>query len=309
MTSSPENLPAPERVIVPCRLIFWGIIICAVGISVETFDIFNDFIGMLLILWGVVLLFRVPISRRYQRRMSFLVVIAILSTIMAFYGAIVLPLKPAWLPPPGNIVFALFFFCAFVSLVSMLMFFRCMKEYCAVMNWERPLASWRFSARMTMYGVLIPFAILALPTYLFLASLEFHPKNPPPIKERYGGVLYEHGEPTTFVYTAERDGKVIHSAIVPISPDGVLRYDPPKFDPSPDDGPNIRYGVGFVATDGWFALYNGWYAHSIVWLNILLLLVFVFGALIHFWVSLSRMIGAAQAQQNPEQQPEWSGAQ
>ena len=127
-----ENLPAPERGIVPCRLIFWGIIICTIYLSItpNRFDIFNDFFGMLLILWGVVRLSRIPIARRYQQLMWFPVIVA-------FYGAILVPLQPTWQPPPSAIVFALLFLCAFVSIVSMLLFCCCMQKYCEVMSWER----------------------------------------------------------------------------------------------------------------------------------------------------------------------------
>ena len=287
MTSPSENLPAPERVIEPCLLIFLGIIFCAVGFYVDSFDIINDFVGMLLFLWGVVSLFRIPISRRYQRQMAFIVVVAILSTIIAFYGGILVPFFPALMPPPSNIVFALFFLCAFVSLISMLIFFRCMKEYCTVMNWERPLASWKFSTKITTYGVLIPFAILAIPTYIGFTTLEFHPKKPPKIDWKTEWIYNEDRRLTAVQYTARRDGNVIHSEVVPFPSEGSFSHTYPKVDPSPSDGPRIDFG-------DWFAPIKGWFAGTIVWLNMLLLLLFGFGAVIHFLMSLSRMIYAAQ---------------
>jgi len=228
MTSPAENLLVPERVIVPCRLIFWGIIVCAVGLYVGSFDIFNDFVGMLLIFWGVVRLSRIPIARLYQQLMWFPVIVAFCATIIAFYGAILVPLQPTWLPPPNATVFAMWFLCAFVSLVCMVLFCCCMQKYCEVMSWERALASWLFSAKMTSRGVLIPFMIFVIPMFVFFTSLEFFPKNPPPIQEWFKVIDNEH-----FQYTALQNDTVMHTAIVPISPDGVLRYTYTKRDPFP----------------------------------------------------------------------------
>ena len=173
MTSTSENLPAPERVIVPCRLIFWGIIICTLDLKLNGFDIINNFVGMLMILYGVAALYSVPISRRYRQWMAFPLVLVIFITLASFYGDVVLPFCPTLQPPPNEIIFAMFFLAAFISPVSIIVFCRCMRDYCTVMTWERARASWGYSERLITYGILIPFAVLAIPIFFFLNTLKF----------------------------------------------------------------------------------------------------------------------------------------
>ena len=234
-------------------------------------------------------------ARRYQQLMWFPVIVSFCATIIAFYGAILIPLQPTWLPPPSATVFALLFLCAFVSLVSMVLFCCCMQKYCEAMNWERPFASWLFSAKMTSRGVLFPFMILAIPMFMFLTSLEFEfiPKESRTIiwntEWLYGErnrPTAEHDFPTSVRLTAHRNGmydKVIRSEIVPVLPDG--SYNRPKLG-LPENGARLDYGE-------WVAPIKGVFARSVMLLFVLLFLVF-FCAVIHFLVSLSRTIYAAQ---------------
>ena len=294
MTSPAENLnlPAPERVIVPCRLIFWGIIISLPYISVNGVAGVNCCIGILLILWGVVRLSRIPIARRYQQLMWFPVIVAFCAMIIAFYGAILPPLQPTWLPPPSAIVFVLWFLCTFVSIVCMVLFCCCMQKYCTVMSWERALASWLFSAKMTSRGVLLPLMILAIPMFVCFTSLEFFPKNPPPITWTACAI---EGTITEMQFIASRNEEVVHSEIVLASPDGSFSRPTIKLDPLPHEGANISYGE-------WFAPVKGVFAWSVMLLFVLVFLVF-FCAVIHFLMSLSRTIYAAQehtAKQEPQ---------
>jgi hypothetical protein len=76
MTESSQALSSPNRIGTPLNLIFYGIIIVMVDLILGNFDTINDFVGMLLIFWGVIALSRVPISGSYQRWMKFLTFIA-----------------------------------------------------------------------------------------------------------------------------------------------------------------------------------------------------------------------------------------
>jgi len=172
MTSTPEHTSVAERVVVPCRLIFWGTIICIPEFRLNGFDIINDFVGMIMILWGVVSLWRIPISVQYQRWMAFPVILAIFATIETFFTEILLL--------PNEIVSALFFLYGIISILGIIIFCRCMREYCSVMNWERAVASWTYSSRLITYGILLPSIILSIPLYLFVASLTFVPRQPHP---------------------------------------------------------------------------------------------------------------------------------
>ena len=92
MTIALKKLPDSKRIIAPLRLIFWGIIICLVGIRLEHFDIINDFVGMVMISWGVILLSRISISDSYRQWMLFVVIVAIISTIVTFFVEVLCPL-------------------------------------------------------------------------------------------------------------------------------------------------------------------------------------------------------------------------
>jgi hypothetical protein len=175
MTLPSEILHAPKRVIAPCRLIFWGIIICIIDFRLNGFDIINDFVGMIMILWGVVSLSRVPISAQYQRWMAFPVILVILSTIGTFFTEILLVQIH-----PNEFVSAMLFLYGIISILGVIVFCRCMREYCSVMNWERVVASWKYSTRLITYCILLPYIILSVPLYLFIASLTFIPKQPQP---------------------------------------------------------------------------------------------------------------------------------
>jgi len=81
-----------ERSITPLRCVFWGSLLCVLDITFsETspsggwrFDILNDFVGMLLIVWGVMRLATFDVHGRYGKAMRFVTVVAVLSCVDAF---------------------------------------------------------------------------------------------------------------------------------------------------------------------------------------------------------------------------------
>jgi hypothetical protein len=175
MTSTSEHTSVAERVVVPCRLIFWGTIICIPEFRLNGFDIINDFVGMIMILWGVVSLWRIPISVQYQRWMAFPVILAIFATIETFFTEVLLVQIH-----PNEIVSAWFLLYGIILILGIIIFCRCMREYCSVMDWERAVASWKYTSRLITYAILLPSIILSIPLYLFVASLTFVPKQPHP---------------------------------------------------------------------------------------------------------------------------------
>ena len=182
-TPSQDDIPIQtvqgehQRIIAPLRLFFWGMIICIIDFRLNGFDIFNNFVGMLMILWGVVSLSHIPISERYQRWMMFVVVIAIFDAVCAFYGEILFPLYLIRILFPVELTFAINYFVVLFSVWGTVVFCRCMLEYCDVVNWERTYASWEYSARLFFYGILLPTIILAIPLFILVTSLNFVPKN------------------------------------------------------------------------------------------------------------------------------------
>ena len=264
----------------PFRLIFWGIIVFTLRIQVERFDIINDFVGMLMILCGVVVLSRVPISVRYQRRMFFLVVLAFLVTIYSFFTSILFPFYPVLVPTPSKIFIALSLLGVFFTITGLIAFCRCMVEYCSIMNWEHAIAGWKYSEKWTVYAVWVPYMFLTIPLFVFYTSLEYVPKNPLPI--RWENKRLE----TESQITAWRNGNVIYSTTVPHRPDGSYTFAYPRLDPSPSDGLIIDWG-------GWFAPVNGPFAWTVM-LSTLQIALFSVWTIINILTSLHRTISAVE---------------
>ena len=66
----------------PLRFIFWGGLICVLDFKVTEmsssggwqFDFLNDFVGMLMIVWGVTQLGKIDVHERYGKALSFVTV-------------------------------------------------------------------------------------------------------------------------------------------------------------------------------------------------------------------------------------------
>ena len=278
MTTPSQELPDPKRIITPLRLIFWGSIVVVTVLKVNSaFDIINDFVGMVMILWGVVSLSRVPISHSYKRQMGLLVIVTFCITVFTFFYAVLLPLNPQWYSSLDLTTAVIFFICLFVSLIAAVIFCRCMKEYCSVMNWERVLASWKYSARLILYGLLMPLAILVVPWFLFFTSLEYYSTKPVHWHRDYKfdeGVRYTATQNIEIIYTSE---------LIPCGEE----FTYPELLP-PRDG--MTWNVG-----EWYAPMSG-PLDGIVFLSIMLVALILTWTAIHVLVSLSRMIYAAKEQ-------------
>ena len=279
MTTSSQEQPDPKRIITPLRLIFWGNIVVAVALKVNCyFDIINDFVGMVMILWGVISLSRAPVSRSYKRQMSLLVIVAFFATVYTFFYAVLLPLNPKWYSlSDQTATVILFIIWLFVSLIAAIIFCRCMKEYCSVMNWECVLASWKYSIRLILYGLSIPLAILMVPWLLFFTSLEYYSTKP----IYWEMQIVDEG----CQFTAKCNDVIIYTSdIIPMHE----KFTYPKLFPSRD-------GFTWSSRD-WYAPMSG-PLDGIVFLSIMLVLLILTWAGIHVLVSLSRMIYAAKEQQ------------
>ena len=282
MTAS-EALPGPKRIIIPLWLIFWGIIICILDIRINHFDIINNFVGMLMISWGVISLSRASISARYQQWMFFVVIIAIIDTIFTFFTEVLL-ITSVWnLDWHQNmIVSALQLAWAIVLFAGILLFLWSMKEYCSVMNWERALASWRYSTKLIICCVVIVSVVFTGITIVFLSTLEFYPKNPPPIEWSTELHYDDEGSYRGTIHIATRNGEVIYSSEII---QAGRKFNRPTLEPS-------QHGLTFTVGT-WFAPVEGVSA-GVLTFAIVLLCVLIFWALIHFLMSLYRMILAAR---------------
>jgi len=278
MTATSERLPDSKRVIVPLRLIFWGIIVCILGIQINHFDIINDFAGMVMITWGVIALSRVPISVSYQRWMAFSIVVAVISTIVTFFTEVLYPLKLIQTPTPTMTFWTLAMLWSLTMVAGTVVFLRCMREYCSVMNWERVIASWWYSIRLTSYGVGISVSILTITLLVCFPFLDFYPNNPARINwtaewHDCGGIQH----------VASRNGEIIYTS--EIIPRGES-FSYPKLAPSRHDGAHITFGDWFAPLGG----VVGWVVTPLL----LLVAFFLIWTTIHILMSISRMICVAE---------------
>ena len=167
--------------------------------------------------------------------------------------------------------------CCIYSHYPILPLYEDILTYCTVMNWERSLASWRYSTKLLVYGVGISGLLHVVFILAILPSLEFFPKNPPPILWRPKVV---DGE---IQWTGSRNGEVIYtSEIMPRN----APFSRPKLDPSPRDGMHITFGEWFAPLGD----ISGWILLSLV----MVLSFFHVWATIHILMSLSRMYHAAE---------------
>ena len=83
-----------KKALKPLKFIFWGGILCVIDFkhtstvngSGVSFDFLNDFIGMLMITYGVFKLSEITIDMSYSKMMNFVKIIAVISSIKAFEG-------------------------------------------------------------------------------------------------------------------------------------------------------------------------------------------------------------------------------
>ena len=72
-----------RRIITPLRLIFWGGLICVLDFKINEFDLLNDFVGMIMITWGVIEVSKVKVHDHYSMAMLFVKILAVLTSLQA----------------------------------------------------------------------------------------------------------------------------------------------------------------------------------------------------------------------------------
>ena len=141
------------------RYVFWGLLIYILDISIDRtvdgqgwkFDFFNDFIGMLMITWGVWRLGQVNVSPRYQTVMCFVKWVSVLLCLDALDAHFVYVESPFsyFLSTVLNItaLIAAVFFCRAMGWLSSLMAFRKSAE------------SWQTTALLFLLVYLVPLGL------------------------------------------------------------------------------------------------------------------------------------------------------
>jgi hypothetical protein len=153
------------RAITPLRLIFWGGVLCVLDFTFTfsqkvngegfKFDLLNDFIGMLMIAFGVFALGRIEAHDRYATAMGFVKLIAVLATIEALHDHLIYSI------PSGLSVF--FMLLALAELVAIVVF-------CVAMRWLSNEAGLENAARSWTTTIWLFTLIYLLPLGLFYAA-------------------------------------------------------------------------------------------------------------------------------------------
>jgi len=152
-----------------------------------------------------------------------------------------------------------------------------MMEYCSIEQWENAYHSWRYSTRLFLFGVLIPFAVLAVPLHILFTSLEFEPKNAD-ITSRSTA----HGD-GTIQYEVIKNGQVVYTETGQhfLTP----KYNFSDFDPK-------HYNPKWTFGD-WIAPHGGT-LDKFLFPPLMVLALFFMWAFVHLLVSLSRMTSTAK---------------
>ena len=151
-------------------LMFWGHIILCVHFRTDGFDIFNDFIGHSMILWGTIALSRVKISDRYRRLMLFVVTFSLVVTIQSLLSDVLQPLRiirlPSLLPPTALALIAVWI-CLLVFCLALFAFLRCMREFCSALYWKHARDSWKRTSSYMAYASAFIFVCMILYSAVF----------------------------------------------------------------------------------------------------------------------------------------------
>ncbi|MBL0717092.1 MAG: hypothetical protein JJV89_03485 [Desulfosarcina sp.] len=160
MRISPGEL---QTAILPLRLILWGGLICIVDLEFThtvngegwRFDVINDFLGMLMITWGVFQLSRFTVHDRYRTAMAFVKVVAVFWCFDAFHHHFIYDV-----PGPLSFILTMFGVAAMSAIVV----------FCVAMCWLNNEAGFHDSARSWRTTTLLFVFIYLIPLGLFYCA-------------------------------------------------------------------------------------------------------------------------------------------
>ena len=145
-----------KATITPLRLIFWGGLICIFDLTISQtvngegwkFDLINDFVGMLMITWGVHQLRKIDLHDRYRKAILFVTFIAVLSCIEALHGHLVYDTPP--------LVSFMLSALGAMTMAATVTFCLAMRWLCSEAHLQRSEQSWRTTTVLFVIFYLIP---------------------------------------------------------------------------------------------------------------------------------------------------------
>jgi len=146
-------------IVTPLRFIFWGGLICIFDLNFAStsngegfrFDLLNDFVGMLMITWGVFRLASLQVDDRYRSAMLFVQIVAVLSCIEALHAHVIYD-TPLLIAVATTLL-------GIAALIATVLF-------CVAMQWlsdaaglQRAAASWQVTTILFVAIYLIPLGL------------------------------------------------------------------------------------------------------------------------------------------------------
>ena len=169
------STPTLLTLVRPLRMLFWGGLLYVLDINFSvtsggtgwSFDFLNDFVGMLMITWGVFQFDEIVISERYEKSMSFVKVVSIMLCIDAFSAHFVFDL-PSFFSLGLTLL-------SIAALAAFVLFCLSMRWLCEDAQLQESVESWKTTTVLAIVIYLIPLGIFYLAVIVaVLAGTYFH---------------------------------------------------------------------------------------------------------------------------------------
>ena len=159
MLDDDRRAPLPAM-ITPLRLIFWGGLLCLIDVTFTQkvngsgfkFDLLDDFVGMLLVTAGVFRLGRFAPSRSYAKGMTFVKIVAVVSTFKALIDHWIFRTPEGW-----DLAWTAF---SMVELAAMVVFCSNMHLLCRVTGLDEAARSWKTTTLLYVVIYTIPLGLV-----------------------------------------------------------------------------------------------------------------------------------------------------
>jgi hypothetical protein len=149
----------------PMLQIFWGCLICVIDVRLASFDVINNFLGMILITLGLSTLRHFPMFDLDRSAMNTNYVLAFYETVISFFLDIVLSLYLSFYHPSFPLKFKFPPTCLLGVFVTILvglfyvflawrtyLFCRCMENICYGQDKKELSRRWFFSQKLLVYS-------------------------------------------------------------------------------------------------------------------------------------------------------------
>jgi len=154
----------------PLRFIFWGGLLCLFDLSISwvsgssgfRFDFLNDFLGMILISFGIFRLSRIGLEAGHPTSMNFVKVVSVISTFKALVDHVIFEAPTSW------VLFWMFFVLA--QLAAILVFCSTMRTLCRREYLDEAARSWATTTMLFTVIFVIPLGFFCAAGLIAMAT-------------------------------------------------------------------------------------------------------------------------------------------